>query len=495
MIANCTQVMDFYDNNEIVDKWTSELLQDYNSEYRPRTAAHKSQIAFGRTTTPKEVTNSRDRVQMMRPKTTMSTATKTRESLISPTKCQQERNNSNNEYLNRISGSQSKVRGTQMLNFKIDLSKAREKRERQIQYSKEIRSGANSIHSREIDSVTRIVVQSFRNLIDCERCALFLMDESTNELYFKPVGDSDHSHARLKEIRFPASAGVAGWVATNKMMLNIKNAYKDARFNSDIDKKTGFRTRTILCHPVLSSSNRLLGVIQMVNKKKSKPQQLKGKANKKGYQSSFEHFSTNDEEILGKCCVEVSKSLQEIFAHRDRKLNEAAKSDSGQSKVVVVDEEGLSPLQSRIRPSVIIKPSGGSASKPQSIGEASEAVSGDQSTTEDDSTAGYIPEPPPTRRRDSTRRRSSIGDLSQFVKRNSINSDLPESIHDVNSATHSKGIAEAVLKFKYRAEDSARLQKREIERRMSDPKFLLAQNKRDRMMEFSKQKRHSVDVT
>ena len=276
------------------------------------------------------------------------------------------------------------------------------------------------------------------------------------------------------------------------MMLNIKNAYKDARFNSDIDKKTGFRTRTILCHPVLSSSNRLLGVIQMVNKKKSKPRQLKGKANKKGYQSSFEHFSTNDEEILGKCCIEVSKSLQEIFAHRDRKLNEAAKSDSNQSKVVVVDEEGLSPLQSRIRPSVIIKPSGGSASKPQSIGEASEAVSGDQSTTEDDST--YMPEPPP-RRRDSTRRRSSIGDLSQFVKRNSINSDLPESIHDVNSATHSKGIAEAVLKFKYRAEDSKRLKEREIERRMSDPKFLLAQNKRDRMMEFSKQKRHSVDVT
>jgi hypothetical protein len=49
------------------------------------------------------------------------------------------------------------------------------------------------------------------------------MDESKKELYFKPVGDSDHSHARLKPIRFPASAGVAGWVATNKMMCNIKN--------------------------------------------------------------------------------------------------------------------------------------------------------------------------------------------------------------------------------------------------------------------------------
>ena len=67
------------------------------------------------------------------------------------------------------------------------------------------------------------MVQGFKKLIDCERCALFLMDKESKELYFKPVGDGDHSHARLKPIRFPASSGVAGWVASNKMMCNIKN--------------------------------------------------------------------------------------------------------------------------------------------------------------------------------------------------------------------------------------------------------------------------------
>lgn len=58
-------------------------------------------------------------------------------------------------------------------------------------------------------------------------------------------------------------------------------AYHDVRFNPDIDKVTGFRTRTILCYPVLSSTNELLGVIQMVNKKKGDAKELRDKAKKK----------------------------------------------------------------------------------------------------------------------------------------------------------------------------------------------------------------------
>ena len=236
--------MDFYDNNEIVDLWTSEFLQDLRP---PRTAAKclSAHVAFGRTSSSLHK-NEKEKKDQIRPRTTPNNGggrNKPKISLIQPTAVSDTREQQTNEYLTRISGQQSKVRGTQMLNFKINLSKAQEKRQRQLNYSREIRSGAKCFHTREIDSVTRIVVNSFRNLIDCERCALFLMDDSSNELYFKPVGDTDHSHARLKEIRFPATAGVAGWVATNKLMLNIKNAYKDARFNSDIDKKTGFRSK------------------------------------------------------------------------------------------------------------------------------------------------------------------------------------------------------------------------------------------------------------
>ena len=451
------------DNDEIIDMWTSEFLKDFGN-CRPKSAGHttsKPHVAFGRTTHEIEL-KLRPQTAPILPGRVFSTTM----TLHRPTKLSDSRIQQTNEYLTRISEQQSKVRGTQMLNFKIDVSKAREKRKRQLQYSNEIKSGSTSLQSREIDSLTRIVVQSFRMLIDCERCALFLMDEKTNELYFKPVGDSDHSHARLKELRFPASSGVAGWVASNKKILNIKNAYHDARFNADVDKKTGFRTRTILCHPVLSSTNQLLGVIQMVNKKRNNPNILQDKAKKKGYQSCFEHFSAQDEEILGKCCSEVSKSLQEIFSQRDRKQTES-KSDEKRDVIFFSDEGVTSPLTS----SCVARSH-----------QVNDQESVDQST-ESDSTS-YIPEPP---RRDSGKRRSSVGELAHFIKQNCLK-EATEG-QDVNAVTHGSGINEAVQKFRFRPADKETLRNREIERRLSDTGFLVAESKRKRMKDYGQQTR------
>lgn len=217
-----------YENGEIIDLWTSSFLQEFE---RPKTAfvnrkSQAAKVAFGRTTHPQQ-----SQLGETRPKTPSakrsSSAAKPRISLYAGTKLSQNRaleaQKKRETILAPVTGQESKFRGQQLHNFKIDLSKAQEKRKRQIQYSREIASGAKSQKQREIDSITRIVVQGFKKLIDCERCALFLMDKDSKELYFKPVGDSDHSHARLKPIRFPASSGVAGWVATNKMHCNIKN--------------------------------------------------------------------------------------------------------------------------------------------------------------------------------------------------------------------------------------------------------------------------------
>jgi GAF domain-containing protein len=202
-----------------------------------------------------------------------------------------------------------------------DFEQASERRKRQIKYSKELQASGKNTLSIQINSINRIVVQSFRKLIDCERCALFLMDHSTNELYFDPLGDEHDTNAR--QIRFPATTGVAGWVASHRKLVNIQNAYHDSRFNSEIDKKTKFRTRTILCAPVLSSDGVLFGVIQMVNKKKGDSKFIKSLAKKKktdekfhGYESCFEEFSKDDEETLQRCCLEVSKAFDSILARK-----------------------------------------------------------------------------------------------------------------------------------------------------------------------------------
>jgi len=73
--------------------------------------------------------------------------------------------------------------------------------------------------------------------------------------------------AEVKEIRVPAGAGLVGWVAQHNKFLNIADAYEDERFNRAVDVKTGYRTRSILCAPMWSLKNKILGVVQVINKR------------------------------------------------------------------------------------------------------------------------------------------------------------------------------------------------------------------------------------
>lgn len=58
---------------------------------------------------------------------------------------------------------------------------------------------------------------------------------------------------------------MAGYVAQTGETLNIQDAYKDKRFNRDVDNKTGYTTKTLLCMPIRIRSS-IFGVVQMVNK-------------------------------------------------------------------------------------------------------------------------------------------------------------------------------------------------------------------------------------
>ena len=70
----------------------------------------------------------------------------------------------------------------------------------------------------------------------------------------------------MKEIRFPMSSGIAGHVASTGETTNITNAYDDPRFNKEIDLKTGFLTKTILCMPIYNAERKIIGVAQLINK-------------------------------------------------------------------------------------------------------------------------------------------------------------------------------------------------------------------------------------
>lgn len=103
-----------------------------------------------------------------------------------------------------------------------------------------------------------------KDLLRAEASSLFLLDESAENLYCE-VAMGEKGDIIQKYLRLPVGSGIAGWVAKNRHSVLIKDAYEDERFNSEYDKKTGFRTKSLICVP-LFVKEKLLGTLEVINK-------------------------------------------------------------------------------------------------------------------------------------------------------------------------------------------------------------------------------------
>jgi putative methionine-R-sulfoxide reductase with GAF domain len=107
------------------------------------------------------------------------------------------------------------------------------------------------------EELLRSIVDEARELIGGEAASVFLIE-----------GDSLVSviNSTFEEIRIPLSTGIAGWVAKTGESVLIPDAYNDEHFNREIDERTGFRTRNILCVPIKTKKGTVIGVAQLMNK-------------------------------------------------------------------------------------------------------------------------------------------------------------------------------------------------------------------------------------
>lgn len=112
-----------------------------------------------------------------------------------------------------------------------------------------------------LDVILVRLVALITEAFDADRSSLFLFDAETNELFSRVA-----QGAGTNEIRFPASAGIAGAVFQSGATLNIDNAYADPRFNQAIDQQTGYKTRSILGVPVRTRLGDTIGVAEVLNK-------------------------------------------------------------------------------------------------------------------------------------------------------------------------------------------------------------------------------------
>ena len=156
------------------------------------------------------------------------------------------------------------------------------------------------VAERDLDRLLQLIVAAASRVVEADRCSLFLVDHERGELWSKVA-----QGVGTKEIRFPMGRGIAGAVAQTNTSVNIPDAYADPRFNKNVDKQTGYRTRSILCVPMRSVEGEVVGVLQALNK-------LGPPGNKPGYP-----FTAEDEELLSALGGQAAAAVNNALLHQE----------------------------------------------------------------------------------------------------------------------------------------------------------------------------------
>ena len=112
----------------------------------------------------------------------------------------------------------------------------------------------------DLDTLLARVVAAALDILDAERASVFLYDQAADVLVSRVATGAP-------ELRIPANRGFAGESVRTRQVVLVPDAYADPRFNPDVDKSTGYRTRCILTIPLIGQDETLVGVLQVLNKR------------------------------------------------------------------------------------------------------------------------------------------------------------------------------------------------------------------------------------
>ncbi len=135
-------------------------------------------------------------------------------------------------------------------------------------------------------SLLELIAQEATRLLGTDRASIFIWDKEQKELVACPALGVEGG-----ELRLPDHLGIVGEVVQTGRTIRVDDAYNDNRFNKDVDVKTGYKTRNLLCVPLLDGKEHRIGAFEVINR-------LEG------------DFADDDEEILKELGIQAAIALQ-----------------------------------------------------------------------------------------------------------------------------------------------------------------------------------------
>lgn len=130
---------------------------------------------------------------------------------------------------------------------------------------------------RDLDKLLERVLEAAQDTACCDAASIYLLDDKVDpaELVFK-LTRNDSLEIAFKEDRFPVSqTSISGYVALTGESIHCEDVYlmgpeQPFRFNQDFDKRAGYRTRSLYCVPMINYQGKVVGVLQVLNRKRNR---------------------------------------------------------------------------------------------------------------------------------------------------------------------------------------------------------------------------------
>jgi diguanylate cyclase (GGDEF)-like protein len=133
--------------------------------------------------------------------------------------------------------------------------------QRELSFFKEVSGDLAS--SQELREILGRIMEKVKAMIQAEAWSVLLVDQETGELVFEKT--NARKSREIQKIRLKLGEGIAGWVAREGIPVVVPDVSKDERFMGKIDKAVLFKTKSLICVPMIIKSE-VIGVLEFVNK-------------------------------------------------------------------------------------------------------------------------------------------------------------------------------------------------------------------------------------
>lgn len=114
-----------------------------------------------------------------------------------------------------------------------------------------------------LDEMLGRVIGAGREALRADRGSVFLYDAATDSY---AVSVATGLAGGRESVRIPGDRGIVGETGRTRQIVNVPDCYADPRFNREVDRATGYRTRCLLSVPLVGYDDALVGVLQLLNK-------------------------------------------------------------------------------------------------------------------------------------------------------------------------------------------------------------------------------------